>query len=106
AELVAESIQRFVQEGRPLPLDVLMEGLSKGELRPAHPLQTWWSIVGMCVFSLEMREVTRHVDPRKLPVPLPRPGETRDQIVRLVCDGLARPAKTRRRRNRNKPAHS
>jgi TetR/AcrR family transcriptional regulator len=100
ADLLGQGVQRLIDERIPLPLEVLQEGMRRGELRPAHPLQAWWSILGVCLFSLEMREVVKHVDSSTLPLPLPDAGERRSQILDMLCAGLAMPHRPTKKKKR------
>ena len=100
AEVLGQVIQGFVREGVLQPLEVLQEGVDRRQLKPLHPAQVWWSILGMCLFSMKVREVIRHVDTTALPVPLPDMARTRKQIISLLCEGLAMPRAGRRPRAR------
>jgi TetR/AcrR family transcriptional regulator len=91
AEILAEIIRGFVEEEVLLPLEVVQEGVKLRQLKPRHPAQVWWSILGMSIFSLKIRDVTQHMDPSTLPVPLPDIVQTRRQIIDLLCTGLAVP---------------
>ena len=99
-ELLGGIIQDIVKEGVLPPLEVLREGVDRRQLKPLHPAQVWWSILGMCLFSLKIRDVIRHVDTTTLPVPLPDVAQTRRQIIRLLCNGLAVPEIGREPRDR------
>jgi TetR/AcrR family transcriptional regulator len=88
SDLVAQGLESVIRDRVLVPIDVLQEGIQRGELRPVHPLQAWWSILGMCLFTLEMREVARHVDPSILPLPVPDPVVTREEMINFACHGL------------------
>jgi TetR/AcrR family transcriptional regulator len=63
-KLTAEAIQIFAREQRRLvPLEVIADGVKRGELRPVSPIQAWWSILGICLFALHIREMSSHLDP-------------------------------------------
>lgn len=98
-DLLSEALSHLLKDRPIVPLEVLGEGVARGELRPAHPLQAWWSMIGMCLFSLQVRKVAAGVDPSVIPVSLPTPAERRSQIVDLVVEGLAvNPSEQRKRR--------
>ena len=87
-ELLAEVINALLQDGPPLPLRLLAEGAARGELRPGNPLQAWWSILGLCLFTLHSQDVVDRIDPRIAPVRLPGPEERRRFIVELLVNAL------------------
>ncbi len=89
AEVLSRIIQDFAEQKVLLPLDILQEGIRCGQLKPRHPAQVWWSILGMSLFSLMARDVTQHIDPSQLRIPLPDSLQTRKQIIDLLCSGLA-----------------
>ncbi len=91
ADLLGQVMQGLVAEQIPLPITVLRAGMERGELRAGHPVQAWWSILGVCLYGLQIREVAKHLDPARLPMPLPTMAEKREQIISLFCDGLATP---------------
>lgn len=88
-QLLGEMFTRFLKDRAIVPLEVLGEGIATGELRTVHPLQAWWSIIGMCLFSLRVRDVAAGVNPLSIPMPLPTTDERRTQIVDLLVQGLA-----------------
>ncbi len=71
------------------PLAILQEGMDRGELRRQLPLHAWWSILGLCLFSLQLREVGRYLNPVRIPEARAAAGARRDQIVELLLCGLA-----------------
>jgi TetR/AcrR family transcriptional regulator len=89
AEVLGRVIRGFAGEEATLPLDVVQEGVECGQLKPRHPAQVWWSILGMSLFSLKIRDVTQHMDPSTLSGPLPDSAQTRRHIIDLLCSGLA-----------------
>jgi AcrR family transcriptional regulator len=88
ARLVGKAIQELLQEQSLLPLEVLQEGMNQGQLRPMHPAQAWWCILGMCLYSHQLGEVLKHVDQGVLPLPLPNVEESRRQVCESLCKGL------------------
>lgn len=92
---------RSVLRTSPLvPIGVLLEGMAAGHLRPANPVHAWWSLMGMCLFGLNMSSVLgSRLDW------LPVPGgiqmqDRRNEIVELVTRGLAMPARVRQGKGR------
>ena len=86
--LFGRTLTRFLPGRALIPLDVLAEGMARGELRRAPPFDAWWSILGLCLFSLLLQPAVRHLSP-----PRPRPPALsltgrRDQIVELLVRGL------------------
>jgi TetR/AcrR family transcriptional regulator len=102
AEVLSRIIQDFASREVLLPLDILQEGVRCGQLKPSHPAQVWWSILGMSLFSLIVRDVTQHTDPSILRVPLPDGTQTRTQIIDLLCCGLANRQEPRAPRKRKR----
>jgi TetR/AcrR family transcriptional regulator len=98
-DLLGQVIQDLVQERVVLPVQTLQEGMALGQLQRRHPAQVWWSVLGMCLFSLQVRAVTKHVDASALHLPWPDLPQARNDIIDLLCDGLV-PAS---RRSQRKP---
>jgi TetR/AcrR family transcriptional regulator len=78
-----------------VPIEILLEGMAAGHLRHANPVHTWWSLMGMCLFGLNMSSVLgNRLD--WLPVPGGvRMQDRRNEIIELVARGLAVPARVR-----------
>ncbi|MEI7732213.1 MAG: TetR/AcrR family transcriptional regulator [Verrucomicrobiota bacterium] len=94
-EVLGQVLQDTVTKVRLVPLEILQEGMTLGQIKPANPLQIWWSLLGSCVFTLFMSDAVSHVNPAVLPVKIPSLEEHRQQIIGLFCDGLAANAKTK-----------
>ena len=90
-DLMGKVVEDMAKAGALVPLEVLAEGITRKELRTAHPLQVWWSILGVCLFNMHMAEVRKHIDRSKLPMPLPDLGQVRHEVINLLCDGLSLP---------------
>ncbi len=90
-DLLGRVVEDVAREGSLVPLEVLAEGITRNQLRAAHPIQVWWSILGVCLFSMHMGEVRKHIDHTKLPMPLPDFGQVRKEVINLLCDGLSLP---------------
>ncbi len=97
-DLLGGLFTQFLRGRRLAPLEILADGMARGDLRRVNPLQAWWSIIGMCLFSLRVRDVARSVDPAVIPVPLPTAEERRTQIVDLLVQGLAADVPSKRTR--------
>ncbi|OQW97558.1 MAG: hypothetical protein BWK77_01440 [Verrucomicrobia bacterium A1] len=100
-ELFGRALNALLKDQALVPLEVLAEGMSRGELRRMNPIQTWWCILGMCVLSLHMHRVMPHINRALAPAPLPSMNETRKQIAAILESGIAVP-KTGRRRIRRR----
>ncbi|MCX6997636.1 MAG: TetR/AcrR family transcriptional regulator [Kiritimatiellaeota bacterium] len=101
-ELLGRTLNKFLPGRVLIPLEVLAEGVRRGELRPAHPLECWWSILSLCLFSLLFQPVLRQFRPPGLAVPPAGLAARREQILDLLERGLARPrspAAARRKRS-------
>lgn len=89
ADLMAEVLSSFLREHRSLvPLEVIREGVQIGDLRPVAPIQVWWSLIGVCLFSLYARDVVDRIPPASLPFPVPSFEERKRAIVDLLSDGM------------------
>lgn len=88
AVLFGKVINGFVKDRVLLPLEVLKEGADRHELRPVNPALVWWSILGICIFSLHIREVLGHLDTSALPFPVPDMEHCRQPIIDLLVEGL------------------
>jgi TetR/AcrR family transcriptional regulator len=101
AERFGHAMNGFLRNQALVPLEVLAEGMTRGELRRMNPIQTWWCILGMCILSLHMHRVMPHIDRALAPAPLPSMNETRKQIAAILESGIAVP-EARRRKVRRK----
>ena len=89
--LFTEALRSFVKEQPVVPIQILQDGMNSGELSRMHPLQAWWSILGLCMFSLLTRDVVPNVGSQLAGVPLFKVGDRKTQIVDLLMRGLATP---------------
>jgi AcrR family transcriptional regulator len=88
-KLFAEALNTFVKGQVLIPLEVLKEGTDRGELRQVHPGHAWWSIMGMCMFSLLVRDLPLQIRLQSDPLPPFNPADRKQQIVELLMQGLA-----------------
>jgi TetR/AcrR family transcriptional regulator len=91
ADLFGQALNTFLKEQALVPIEVLIEGMNRRELRRTNPIQAWWCLLGMCVLSLRLHEVMPYIDRRAAPVPLPSMNETRKQVAALLESGLVVP---------------
>jgi len=92
-KLFAEALNTFVQGKVLIPLEVLQEGMSNGELRRMHPVHAWWSIMGMCMFNLLARDLPLRITLQSTPLPPFNPTDRKQQIVEFLVQGLAQKTK-------------
>ena len=92
-ELFGKTLSGFLPGQTLVPIEVLAEGLRRGELRPAHPLTIWWSIMGLCLFSLLLHPALPHFHPRGIELPKVDASIRREQILEMLLNGLVQPAK-------------
>ena len=92
-ELFGKTLSGFLPGQTLVPIEVLAEGIQRGELRKAHPMTIWWNIMGLCLFSLLLHPALPHFHPRGLALPPGDPAARREQILELLLHGLARPAR-------------
>lgn len=97
-DLLGQAIEAVAGEEPLVPLQVIQEGMERGELMRAHPVQAWWSIMGLCLFNLHVKEVVPFIGEDRLPVPAFNLEERKGQIVDLLVDGsVLRGARKERR---------
>ncbi len=101
-DLLGQVISSVLQEGSIIPLDVLAEGMQRGELRPMHPVHAWWSILGLCLFSLNIRGILSQVQRSKVPMPAFDLKERERQIMDLLVNGLATSDDSKNRKQRSR----
>lgn len=89
--LLADIILEVLKQKEVLPLAVLQDGISRKEFRPFSPLQLWWNMLGMCIFTIQAQEIITRLNQKKLPWDLPPLPERKKQIVELLLSGVAFP---------------
>ena len=67
--------------------------MNTGKLWRLHPVHAWWSIMGLCMFSLLTRHLPLQIDLPSIPFPPFNLAERKRRIVELLMHGLA--AKTK-----------
>lgn len=95
-ELFGRTLESFLKDRPLVPLDVLAEGMHSGELRPAHPLEFWWSILSVCLFSLMLQPIAHRFHPAGMPVPTLDLAARREQILDLLVNGMALPMRRKK----------
>lgn len=98
--LMAGILQEFIKDRKVLPLSILQEGIIRGEIRSFAPIQLWWSLLGMCFFTLQADEIASRFDKKVLPWDLPRFEERKKQVINILLSGLAVNKKAGRKNNR------
>ena len=68
-ELFGKTLSGFLPGQTLVPIEVLAEGIHCGELRQAHPMTLWWSVMGLCLFSLLLHPALPHFHPHGLALP-------------------------------------
>jgi TetR/AcrR family transcriptional regulator len=89
--LLGRVLGTFLPSQQLIPLEVLQEGMDRGDLRRAHPLHLWWSILAVCLFSLTMKDMLGHNALYGGALPAFDLRERRAHILDLLLRGLARP---------------
>ena len=95
-ELFGRTLESFLQNRMLVPLEVLAGGMHCGELRKAHPLEFWWSILGVCMFSMMLQPIAHRFHPAGMPAPALDLAARRGQILDLLVNGMARPARRKK----------
>ena len=94
SEVIGKTIPSILKERVLLPMVILQEGIAKGEIKPMHPIQYWWSILGVCLFRIFMKKIISHMDSKMMKTGFCPMGDDRDQIKQLMIEGVVIPAKT------------
>jgi len=102
--LLADIILDVLKQKEALPLAVLQDGILRGEFRPFSPLQLWWNLLGMCIFTIQAQEIASRLDQKKIPLDLPALPERKRQMVELLLSGLVVLKKDRCKIHRNTDA--
>jgi hypothetical protein len=103
-EVLSEAVRGSFHRGIPLPMRILLDGIEKGELAPLHPVQTWWGMLGMCLYSVYMYRAFTERTQDALPIPLPTAEQRHEQIVQTLLHGLSRRPAGRRPGRKEKPS--
>lgn len=91
--LFGKAVTALLARQFPYPLKVIQDGVAQRQLRPIHPLQGWWHIVGVCLFSLNLRNILAHVSAGSERLSFPDPKQQRQAIIETLVRGLALPPK-------------
>lgn len=87
-QLLASIILEFARNKTALPLAVLQDGIRRKELKPFAPIQLWWNILGMCMFTMRAQEIAVRFREAGLPWQVPSMPERKRQIVELLLSGI------------------
>jgi len=87
--LLAKILHGFVKEQNVAPLTIIQEGIQRREIKPFTPIQLWWSMLGMCIFTMQAQEVAARLQKEGLPWQVPSLTERRSQIIEILISGLA-----------------
>ena len=88
-ELMGRALNSILQNKTLVPLGILLEGMKKGELRRMQPVEAWWSILSLSLFSLLLRDVLGHVSHARIPLPSPELADRRKHIIGLLLHGFS-----------------
>ena len=88
-DLLGQALSGFLRARALVPLEILAEGVKRGDLRTGNPIHAWWSIMGLCFFSLNLAEVTARLRLGIIPLPKLDLKTRRREIVELLMQGLA-----------------
>ncbi len=86
-DLFGRALGTFLKGRRLAPLDALAEGMQQGDLRRAPPLELWWSILSLCLFSLMLQPVAHHFPAQGRPAAQADLAARREQILDLLEHG-------------------
>ncbi|OGV64028.1 MAG: hypothetical protein A3K19_04480 [Lentisphaerae bacterium RIFOXYB12_FULL_65_16] len=88
-DLLGQVLDDVVAKIPPVPVLILQEGIDRKELRRMPPIHAWWSILALCLVSLQVQAVMRHIRSPVIPSPPPGMAERRTRILDLLMNGLA-----------------
>ena len=88
-DLLAKILHGFVKEENVAPLVIIRDGIKRGEFKTFAPIQLWWSILGMCMFTMQAREIAVRLQKEDLPWQAPSLAERKRQIIEILISGLA-----------------
>ncbi|MBU4200597.1 MAG: TetR/AcrR family transcriptional regulator [Verrucomicrobia bacterium] len=103
-DLFGQAVHALISRQFPYPLTVLKDGVDQRQLRPIHPLQGWWHIVGVCLFSLKLRDILPHIEAGSARVSVPDPATQRQAIIETLVQGMA--LTSNRKKSHSRSAHS
>ena len=86
--LFAEVLSKVQKDQEPAPISIIKEGIEKGELVQAPPLNIWWLMIGGIIFNLRMLSIAKQV---KFSAVMPPPfnvEENRKNIIKLLTQGM------------------
>jgi len=89
--LLEDIILEILRQKDVLPLVVLQDGILCRQFRAFSPIQLWWNLLGMCIFTIQAQEIAARLDRGKIPWDLPPLPERKKQIIALLLSGLALP---------------
>ncbi|MDO9542020.1 MAG: TetR/AcrR family transcriptional regulator [Kiritimatiellia bacterium] len=89
--MLADIILDVLKQKQVLPLAVLQDGILRKEFRPFSPLQLWWNLLGMCIFTIQAQEIAVMLNQKKIAWDLTTLHELIKLIVELLLSGLAFP---------------
>lgn len=87
-EMFGRALGSVLGKRRLLPLDILAEGMERGEIRKMSPISAWLNVVGACMFSFLLREVAPHLGAAPIALPSLDGEERRRTIVDLLTNGM------------------
>ena len=102
-DILGRVLSAFLREHAAVPVEIIRDGVECGDLRDVSPVHAWWSILGLCLFSLNMKEIMQHAELGGVPFESFDPDERKSHVLDLLMRGMARGAgggpKSRRRGN-------
>lgn len=78
-DLLADAIMEVLKRKEVLPLQVLQDGIARGDFRPFSPLSLWWNLLGMCIFNIQAEEIAIRLAKKQIYRGLPSFPERQQQ---------------------------
>ena len=88
-QLLIDIILELVRDKEIPPLLILQDGIIRKQLKPFAPIQLWWNILGMCIFTLKAQQIAAQLAGKQIPWSLPSFNERKKQIIELLLSGAA-----------------
>jgi len=88
-QLLIDIILELVRDKEIPPLSILQDGIIRKQLKPFAPIQLWWNILGMCIFTLKAQQIAAQLAGKRIPWSLPSFNERKKQIIELLLSGAA-----------------
>ncbi len=91
--ILRKIIRQFIREQAVMPPQVIADGIASGELRNINPIQAWWTILGSCMLSMKLHQITHKNKFISDVCPFPDIDEIKNGLLQIICYGINKPKK-------------